>query len=469
MSLQELNRRAFLRRTGALSIVGAAAPWAASLATMAEAAAASTNDGYKALVCIFLSGGNDHGNTLIPHDASSYAQYAAARSNLALGREQLTATRLTPRNALPSGREVAMSPYLAPLKPMFEDGRLAMLMNIGPLLRPTTLDDFQKGRQLPPQLFSHNDQQSVWQSYAPEGGTVGWGGKVGDLLLSSNGEKAAFTCINTAGNAVYLAGQSVLPYALAPDGPAALRAAGGNLFGSARASEVFKALVTREDHPVLMARAHTAVMKRALASQEVLNNALLSAPAISTPFPTLLNNRDRPLVSQLKMVARCIAARQALGLKRQVFFVSLGGFDTHDRLALDHPRLLTQVADAMVAFDGAMRELGVDGQVTAFTASDFGRTLTSNGDGSDHGWGGHQMVMGGAVSGGRLFGTLPPPGLQGSHHVGQGRLLPTLSVDQLAVELARWMGVPNGDLALVAPRHGLFEASALSGLFATAS
>lgn len=469
MPLHDSSRRAFLRRTSALSLMGAAAPWAASLATMAEAAAATSgNDDYKALVCVFLNGGNDHGNTVIPFDAAGYQAYASVRQGLARRADELVGMNLAPRNALPSGREVAFPPEWAPLKWLFDEQRLGMLLNIGPLLQPTTLADFRQNVQLPPQLFSHNDQQAVWQSYQPEGGTVGWGGRVGDLLMSSNSSgKAAFTCVNVAGNAVYLAGDSVVPYAVAPDGPAPLLASrSSGLFGSSRASEVFQSLVTRQDHPVLLARTHATVMKRALEGQKTLSEALLTAPGnLPSKFTTTVDGKPRRLAQQLLMVARSIAARQALGLKRQVFFVSLGGFDQHDRLMLDHPRLLEQVAEALASFDTALRSLGVDRQVTTFTASDFGRTLTSNGDGSDHGWGGHHLVMGGAVAGGRLYGTLPEPGLGANDQVGQGRLLPSLSVDQLAAELGRWMGVSSTNLELVAPRYRRFGASELGGLF----
>lgn len=470
MPLHDSSRRAFLRRTGALSLMGAAAPWAASLATMAEAAAATSgNDDYKALVCVFLNGGNDHGNTVIPCDADGYAAYASARQGLARSAAELVGTKLAPLNAPPSGREVAFPPEWAPLKGLFEQQRLGMLLNIGPLLQPTTLADFRNNTQLPPQLFSHNDQQAVWQSYQPEGGTVGWGGRVGDLMMSSNSSgKSAFTCVNVAGNAVYLAGETVVPYALAPDGPAPLLASrSSGLFGSTRASEVFQSLVTRQDHPVLLARTHATIMKRAMEGQKTLSEALLTAPSnLPSMFTITVDGKPRRLAQQLLMVARSIAARQALGLKRQVFFVSLGGFDLHDRLMLDHPRLMEQVAQALASFDAAMRSLGMDRQVTTFTASDFGRTLTSNGDGSDHGWGGHHLVMGGAVAGGRLYGTLPEPGLGANDQVGQGRLLPSLSVDQLAAELGRWMGVSSTNLELVAPRYKRFGGSELGGLFA---
>ena len=467
MSLHNSSRRAFMRRTGALSLMGAAAPWAASLATMAEAAAATSgNEDYKALVCVFLNGGNDHGNTVIPCDDVGYQEYKTARQSLSRPLAELQATKLTPRNALPSGREIALSPEWGPLKSLFDQGRLSMLLNIGPLLQPTTRDDFARNIQLPPQLFSHNDQQAVWQSYQPEGGTLGWGGRVGDLLLSSNTGKASFTCVNVSGNAVYLAGQTVVPYAMALEGPAPLSAASSSgLFGSQRAGEVFQSLITRKDHPVLLARTHAAIMKRAIQGQLDLSSALGDTPAdLSSKFTLTVGGRPRRLAQQLLMVAKTIAARQALGLKRQVFFVSLGGFDLHDNLMTDHPLLMGQVAQALASFDSALQGLGVGNQVTTFTASDFGRTLTSNGNGSDHGWGGHHLVMGGAVAGGKVLGTLPGPGLKGPEDLGQGRLLPSLSVEQLAAELGRWMGVSNTNLELVAPRYKRFS-NELAGLF----
>ena len=476
-SLQDITRRAFLRRTGALGFMGAAAPWAATLSTLAEAAgAATTGNDYKALVCVFLAGGNDHGNLLIPYDPTvaneaqdtDYRAYARARSTLALERSGLAGTVLQPLGADPAGRHVAFPPKWAPLKALFDNERLAVLPNIGPLLRPTTLNDFKNNLGVPPRLFSHNDQQATWQSYQPEGGTVGWGGRVGDLLLSSNGTKASFTCINVSGNAVYLAGQEAIPCTVAPGGPEPLIAASGSLFGSSKASEVFRALVTQQNHPVPMARTHAEAMVRGIAAQESLSTALATAPSsLEALFTTVVDNVPRRLSQQLLTVARCIAARQTLGVSRQVFFVSLGGFDLHDRMLLDHPRLLQQVSEALVSFDAAMRQLQLSDKVTTFTASDFGRTLTSNGDGSDHGWGGHQLVMGGAVAGRRLYGTLPAAGLNAAH-VGQGRLLPTTSVDQLAAELARWMGVPESDLALVAPRYKSFDAATLKGLLARA-
>jgi uncharacterized protein (DUF1501 family) len=223
--------------------------------------------------------------------------------------------------------------------------------------------------------------------------------------------------------------------------------------------QAFQTLVAQAPQVHALAADHVRVMARALDTNAQLRQVL--ARGVSFPQPFDLSN---PLARQLEMVARLIAARDSLGLRRQVFFVSLGGFDLHDNLTQRHPLLLGQVAQALVSFQQALDALGVDRQVSTFTASDFGRTLSSNGDGSDHGWGGHHWVLGGAVQGGRVLGRVPEPGLGGPQDAGQGRLLPGLSVQQLAVTLARWFGVNESDLDLVAPGHAAFDAGALSDL-----
>jgi len=451
------SRRAFLRRAGELSLAGVAAPWALNLAAVAEAAAQSASD-YKALVCVFLYGANDHGNTLVPYDSASHAAYSGIRQTLATPRAALAATALTPSVALPGGRQMALAPELAPLKSLFDSGQMAVLLNVGTLIQPTTLAQYNaRSVPLPPKLFSHNDQQSVWQSSLPEGSTSGWGGRIGDLFMAGNG-KATFTCVNASGNAVYISGREAVQYQVSTSGSVALRGIQSPLFGSTACSEALRTLVTAA-RPHLMQAEHTRVMARAIDANVSLSAALAAVPALTTRFPA-----DNTLASQLQMVARLISARSALGAGRQVFFVSLGGFDLHDFLAAQHPGLLSNVAGALKSFHDAMVELGVADRVTAFTASDFGRTLTSNGDGSDHGWGSHHFVQGGAVRGGRYFGQLPDVSINGAHDVGQGRLLPTTSVDQLAATLASWMGVSDSDLRLVAPNIGNYSTRNL-GLF----
>ena len=449
-TMTNATRREFLRRTGQLSIAGVAAPWALNLAAMAEAAAQSAPD-YKALVCVFMYGANDHGNTVVPYDSASHAAYLAIRGSIGTARAALAATALTPSVALPGTRQMALAPELAPLKTLFDAGHMAVLLNIGTLIQPTTLAQYNaKSVPLPPKLFSHNDQQSVWQSSLPEGSISGWGGRIGDLVLSGNG-KATFTCVNVSGNAVFLSGSSAVQYQVSTSGSVALRGIQSPLFGSTACSDALRALTTAQRAHLMQAE-HTRVMTRAIDANTSLTAALAAVPALTTPFDS-----TNSLAVQLQLVARMIAARNGLTAKRQVFFVSMGGFDLHDFLPTQHPGLLTRIAGALKSFHDATVELGVASQVTAFTASDFGRTLTSNGDGSDHGWGSHHFVTGAAVNGGRFYGTLPAVSVNGTDDVGQGRLLPTTAVDQLAATLAKWMGVSDTNLALVAPHIGNYS------------
>ncbi len=447
--LASLKRREFLKHASALSVAGTAAPWALQLAAINEAAAATASGDYKALVCIFLYGGNDYGNTVVPYDAASHAAYATIRQTLATPREQLAATALTPSVALPDGRQMALAPTLSAIKPVFDAGRLAVMLNIGTLMQPTTLAQYKaQSVPLPPKLFSHNDQQSLWQSSKPEGAISGWGGRLGDRFLASNGN-ATFTCINVSNNAVFMSGGQAVQYQMSSGGAVAINGVTRSLFGSQACSEALRTLVTG-DRTHWMESELNRVTARSISAQSTVSTAL-SSVNLTTPFET------SSLSSQLSMVAKLIAARSSLGAARQVFFVSIGGFDLHDLLVDQHPKLLAQVGGAMASFDAALQELGVANNVTTFTASDFGRTLTSNGDGSDHGWGSHHLVMGGAVKGGRFYGTLPSVTVNGPDDVGQGRLLPTTAVDQLAATLALWMGVSASDLPSVLPGIGNFS------------
>ncbi|MGQ3051600.1 MAG: DUF1501 domain-containing protein [Roseateles sp.] len=445
--LPQLQRREFLRRASALGVAGTAAPWALSLAGIGEAAAATTPGDYKALVCVFLYGGNDHGNTLVPFDAASHAAYAGIRQALAIPREALASTALS---EIVGGRQMALAPQLGKLKGLWDAGKLAVQLNVGTLVQPTTLAQYKaKSVPLPPKLFSHNDQQSVWQASSPEGATSGWGGRLGDLFMGGN-DTSTFTCINVSGNAVYMAGKQAVQYQVSTSGAVPINGITRPLYGSQACSAALRSLITAERTHWMEAEL-TRVVKRSVDAQATLGAALAGVPAFGTVFETT------SLSSQLAMVAKLVAARQSLGAARQVYFVSIGGFDLHDQLATQHPALMAQVNDALASFYAATVELGVADQVTTFTASDFGRTLTSNGDGSDHGWGSHHVVMGGAVKGGRFYGALPSVSVNGPDDVGQGRLLPTTSVDQLAATLATWMGVPASDLPLVLPQIGNYS------------
>jgi uncharacterized protein (DUF1501 family) len=280
---------------------------------------------------------------------------------------------------------------------------------------------------------------------------------MGDLALSSGmNATSSFTCMSVTGNAVYLSGDQALQYQVTTGGAIKINSAvtGASVYGSSAVSTAMNALLKQTRGHVLE-NEYNKVSTRALAAEAAVTSALtLAAP--STVFAT------DSLAQQLKMVARLIKGRSNLGARRQVFLVSQGGFDLHDNLIRDHGGLLKKVSDAMTAFYNATVELGVDSQVTAFTASDFGRTLASNGDGSDHGWGSHHFVVGGAVNGGRFYGTAPPISTsdaktgsaynpENQWHVGQGRLLPSTSVDQYAATMAKWFGVDASEMAGVLP------------------
>ena len=445
------------------------------LAGMGEAAAFSAGNDYRALVCVFLNGGNDHNSTLIPYDSANYDLYSAIRGGgpgqtaggITLARSSLAATALTPANGqvLTNNVQYALAPQMTRMKALFDAGKLAPLLNVGPLIAPLTLAQYQSSNLVanprPAKLFSHNDQQSTWQSSKPEGATDGWGGRMGDLALSSN-TNSLFTCISATGNAVFLAGNDAITYQISPGGAPSINGLNGSLFGSAAGSNALRTLMTQSSNNVFEAE-YNRVARRSIDAGVVINAALQQI-SLATSFRPVSGTNS--LADQLQIVARMIAARQALGVKRQVFMVSLGGFDNHDNLIEAHATLMSRVDFAFDAFYRATVELGVADKVTTFTASDFGRTLQYNGDGSDHGWGAHHLVLGGAVQGGAVYGQWPDTVLGGAQDVGQGRLLPTTSVQQLAVALARWMGVSPSDFGLVAPGHGAFDGAALSGLLA---
>lgn len=456
----EMERRAFLQRTGQLAMMGAASSYALGLAGIGEAAAFSNAGGYKALVCVFLYGGNDHANTLIPSDATNYARYAAIRgtagseaaNGIALSRASLANTVLT----TPQGQTLtdnitySIAPTMPRLKALYDQGVMAPVLNVGPLVAPLTRAQFDNNSvPRPAKLFSHNDQQSTWQSSQPEGSRTGWGGRMGDLALTSN-TNAMFTAINATGNAVFLSGQTAAPYQVSSAGATLYNPLQtGRLFNSSVASQALGTLL-RSGSGNVMAADYARFNDRSIQYGAFVNNAIASS-TLTTSFGT--GNR---LADQLRVVARMIAARQQLGVTRQVFLVSLGGFDHHDGLIGSHEALLGQVDVAMDAFYRATVELGVASNVTAFTASDFGRTFTSNGDGSDHGWGSHHFIVGGGVGGGRFYGRAPSVSVSTADQVGQGRLLPAVSVDEYSATLAKWFGVAPSEMASVAPNIGRF-------------
>ncbi len=440
-----LSRREFLKRASALSFAGTATPFALNLASIGSASA-QVAGGYRAVVCLFLFGGNDHTNTIIPYDQTEYNEYFNSRPDIALMRNDLAGTATAPV-ASQGGRSFAFHPSLTSLKGLYDSGNLAVVANVGPLIEPTTKTQYQnRSVPLPPKLFSHNDQQSVWQANTAvgEGARLGWGGRMGDMLASQNG-LPIFTAVSAAGNTVFLSGENVLQYQMSTSGAINIRGISGSLFGSSSASSLYQQLITRNSSHLFEDELGN-VISRSIDSNALLSSSLPPASQFITPVPS--GNR---LASQLNIVARMIFARGSLGTSRQVFFVSQGGFDNHDFLLDRHGGLMQTLDEAIGAFYGWLGEMSMENNVTLFTASDFGRTLTSNGDGSDHGWGAHHFVVGGAVQGGDIYGTFPQVAFGTPEDVRQGNLLPSTSVDQYAATFARWLGVTDTNVPDVIP------------------
>jgi uncharacterized protein (DUF1501 family) len=419
---------------------------------------------YKALVCLFMFGGNDSWNMVVPSSTAEYNAYSRARgggttSSLAIDRAALLP--ITRAGQVAGDPTFGFHPSMTGTRDLFASGRLAVLPNVGPLVRPTTKAQYQtaasSGHQLPPQLFSHNDQQDQWHSL--RGRAVmrsGWAGRVADLLAAQTGSQQLALNVSLAGQTLFQAGEVARPYVSGANGAASFTGFGTTgVNGGRRTSyEAVLNASTASTTNTMYERSFAAVQRRALQYADRVNAAIAAGPnfaALPNTGVTLT-----PLQTQLRTVAKMIASRAQLSMSRQIFFVSVGGFDQHDTLLADQPGLLTNVSNSMKMFHDAMGEIGMHNSVTMFTHSDFGRTLTSNGDGSDHAWGGVQLVAGGAVRGGRFYGDYPLLEIGSTLEIGGGRIIPTVSVDQYAATLARWFGVADADLAKVAPSIGNF-------------
>jgi len=399
---------------------------------------------YSALVCVFLFGGNDSFNMLVPRSAAEYGAYATSRAGLAVAQ-----TDLLPIDALdPDGALYGVHPSMPHLQTLFAQESAAFVANVGPLIVPTSKAQYvAKSVPLPPQLFSHNDQQDQWHSLrGRELSDTGWAGRMADLIRLNVASQQLATNVSLAGNSLFQSGDDTVAYTMGATGPLAFQGFTG-LGGEQR--RAFERIINAS-YDSVYARGYAEVQRRAVEAADRVTAAIGQAQTLTTQFPTT------PLGQQLQTVARLISVRDRLAMQRQVFFVSTGGFDSHDDQLVNQPTLLGNVSTCLKAFYDATVELGVAQSVTAFTQSDFGRTLTSNGDGTDHAWGGVQVVVGQCVRGRRVFGRYPSLALNGPEDVGGGRLIPGVAADQYAATLARWFGIAEADLAGVAPNIGNF-------------
>ena len=477
-ALSQATRRAFMQQGAALAFTHAAAPLAASL-TLLNNAAADTATDYKALVCVFLYGANDHYGTVVPYTTNTHQAYwqirAPANTNPMGDYPELYKgialpyKKLLPLTAQNSSvvQDHALHPAMAGMQGLFKANRAAIVLNVGPLIHPTTYTTFKnKSVPLPPNLLSHNNQQAYWQTaFRGEGAPTGWAGRMADLFLSQN-NNASLTCVSLNGDALILSGHQTISTKMSTTGVSTLNALNTNTFGNtAAALELLKTMsMSSSDH--MMRTQYAQVMQRSLDTFQTVSTVLSSAGTMNESSPTWLPSAHagNNLSQQLEMVARMIQQGPNLGLKRQVFMVGVGGFDLHDNLPTQHPLLLKMVSDACAEFDTAMVKMGVGDKVTTFTASDFGRTLASNGDGSDHGWGSHHFLVGGAVNGGRFHGTAPAIALTHEQSIGGGILIPTTSLEQMFAPVASWFGVSDSNLSTVFPNVGHFNINSLGGL-----
>lgn len=470
-----LTRRDFIRRA-ACAAVGTAALTSAvrDLRLMNAAVAQSNVSDYKALVCIFMAGGNDSNNLIIPTIQSEYDDYAAIRTPVLAIPLSGTAFNVIPVSALSSdGHEYGFHPACPELATLFTEEKLAMLFNVGTLVYPMTRAQYQSGLKRPPQLFSHADQVTQWQTSIPDQPPLtGWGGRSADLLAAVQPEAPISLCVSVAGANTFEVGNIVSPYSVSTSGAVSLSNVSGNRLTSLRS-------LLGLPQQNAQAKAYADVALHSIDTATLLNNAIAStssAPWVAS-FPTTITTPtgglpfNSSLGPQLRMVARLIEAGSrstasgGFGMKRQIFFCQVGGYDLHTGQTPGpgsttigaHANLMAEISRCLFAFQRAMEQLGLSDKVTAFTASDFGRTFPCNGQGSDHGWGSHHLVVGGAVRGRRTYGRFPTLAVNGPDDTSTGRWIPSTAVDQYFATLATWFGVDSGNLSTVFPNLGRFS------------
>ncbi|WP_053043254.1 DUF1501 domain-containing protein [Thalassomonas actiniarum] len=456
----KMNRRQFLKNSTALATAtGLGSLTAVSSALSSFSALAATGDDYKALVCVFLHGGMDNHDTVLPYDQPSYNRYAQIRRSLVSQyqgqRDRNNLLPLNPDNAAGfGGRAFALPPQMPGISNLFAQGNAAIIGNVGPLITPATQTEFeQESVALPSRLFSHNDQQATWLSSSPEGAVYGWGGAFADATISAGqNSNREFSVITSGGNDLFLTGEHAIPYQINAGEAQEIKALGDVDDNEALAQLLASHFSATDFSSSNLAQQDiAAALAKSSATNNSYNRALAGIAPLTTSFP------QSHLARQLQGVARTIGAKETLGVKRQVFIVGMGGFDTHSEQAKSLPELHAALDGAITAFYTGMLELGLGDKVTLFTASDFGRTLAVNDDGTDHGWGGHHFVIGDAVNGRNIYGNMPPMSFGHAQDAGSGRLIPTTSVEQMAEPLGRWFGLTEQQLAQALPNLNNFS------------
>jgi len=404
---------------------------------------ASSMSGYKAIVCIMLSGGNDSYNMLVPRGDSEYQQYAEARTNLALDQNQLRT--INPTNNI--GKQLGLHPNLENIQSLFENGDAAFVANIGSLVHPTSVSQFKNNSiTLPEGLFSHSDQQMHWQTSIPQDRNAnGWGGRLADILHTNNTNQNISMNISLNGVNTFQRGNVIQEYAIVPgQGSVTLNGSSNDNFYNTLKRQTLDSILETSYQNVLE-QAYAGTISDSKNSSIEFGAALAQGQSFNQSFG------NDPLSQRLRTIAQVIAARGPLDVVNQTFFAQQGGYDNHDNNLVDHGGLMSDLDAAIGSFYGALTELGVQNDVVIFTVSDFARKLVSNGDGSDHAWGGNSMVIGGAVNGQKIYGDYPDLYVGNPLDAGTGRIVPTVSCDELFAELALWMGASTGDLDQILP------------------
>jgi uncharacterized protein (DUF1501 family) len=413
---------------------------------------------YKALICLVNSGGLDSFNMLVPRSSTAYTEYATTRSNLAIAQ-----SALRPINPLVSdGKDYGLHPSLVRMQTLFDTGKLAFISNAGSLVEPVTKAQYNSGTHpLPLGLYSHADQSMHWQTGVPNARvSQGWGGKMADLMISANSNDKISMSMSISGSNIFQTGETSTEFTLDPiDGSLGIIDYENNDW----AYHIMKTqAINNMVNPAYKSafkNTYTNTIKKSIEGNRLLSSSLNAAPSFNVPF-TQPSNNYIPLSKRFEMIAKIIAVKDTLEMKRQIFFVEYGGWDHHDELLTNQSTMLTELDKALYEFNAAMEQLGVADKVTTFSLSEFGRTLTSNGNGTDHAWGGNVFVMGGAVAGQKMYGSYPALSLGNNNLLdvgyGTGVLIPTTAVDSYFAELALWFGVPSSDLVTLFPNIGNF-------------